>query len=440
MLKAYGLVYQLTLGDPHPLGDQPDRAAGGSDFTASATDLKTNAVITSTPTGAGLPRRLGGRGAALPIVTAWQARTRPPCTRPQRSAPTSRASSSRRDRRLPDATRTSLRLFNAAGIPDSLGQPWPLNKANSYPGHPDILATRRSPARRRRTTPTGRCSPRARPRTATSRPLQRGRAQPEVVAETRHWLTLGPVHFFAECQAVSAFENDRRPGTCSPNGFVNAEQPASVTIVVPRPVRAARRRLQDGRRQRARLQRQRRRDALRGRLAPRAGHGRAAGHVDGFPHRLPRRDPHQGQGELPRRAPVQHQDADVGQRRHPGHAPLLELALRLRVRELDRSPLGLRDQAGPGDDDQRDGHVHGELRTPAPAWRSAPSSPIRPAGAAFVSATGGGMFAAGTVTWNLGDLSSGAAGMVTVTVNLTTGGSCRTTGCSRTRSATAPRR
>ncbi len=45
-----------------------------------------------------------------------------------------------------------------------------------------------------------------------------------------------------------------------------------------------------------------------------------------------------------------------------------------------------------------------------------------PVNATFVSATGGGTFSGGTVTWNLGDLASGASGSVGVTVNLSTSG------------------
>ena len=45
-----------------------------------------------------------------------------------------------------------------------------------------------------------------------------------------------------------------------------------------------------------------------------------------------------------------------------------------------------------------------------------------PANASFVSATGGGTFSGGTVTWNLGDLASGASGNVSVTVNLSSFG------------------
>jgi len=46
-----------------------------------------------------------------------------------------------------------------------------------------------------------------------------------------------------------------------------------------------------------------------------------------------------------------------------------------------------------------------------------------PAGAAFVSATGGGTFSAGRVVWDLGDLAPGAAGTVTVSVALPSYGS-----------------
>jgi uncharacterized repeat protein (TIGR01451 family) len=46
-----------------------------------------------------------------------------------------------------------------------------------------------------------------------------------------------------------------------------------------------------------------------------------------------------------------------------------------------------------------------------------------PAGVAFVSASGGGVFAAGKVVWDLGDLAPGASGAVTVTVALPSYGS-----------------
>ena len=42
-----------------------------------------------------------------------------------------------------------------------------------------------------------------------------------------------------------------------------------------------------------------------------------------------------------------------------------------------------------------------------------------PAGTTFVSATGGGVFAAGVVTWNIGNLAAGASGSVQFTVNIT---------------------
>jgi uncharacterized repeat protein (TIGR01451 family) len=55
-------------------------------------------------------------------------------------------------------------------------------------------------------------------------------------------------------------------------------------------------------------------------------------------------------------------------------------------------------------------------------------SDVLPAGTTFVSATGGGTNAAGTVTWDLGDLAAGASATVTVTVTLNGFGAYKNSG------------
>ena len=56
---------------------------------------------------------------------------------------------------------------------------------------------------------------------------------PEVVAEVRRFLNF-PTHFFAECQAVNAFENDQVNGLfLTPHGFVIANRPNDVDFYNP---------------------------------------------------------------------------------------------------------------------------------------------------------------------------------------------------------------
>ncbi|TPW08081.1 MAG: hypothetical protein FD127_4406, partial [Acidimicrobiaceae bacterium] len=62
-----------------------------------------------------------------------------------------------------------------------------------------------------------------------------------------------------------------------------------------------------------------------------------------------------------------------------------------------------------------------------------------PAGTTFVSATGGGVFAAGTVTWTLGNLAPGATGMVTFTVSALLEGTYSNTATARYFASLTPR-
>ena len=243
MLTAYGLVYQLTLkGIPVFWAIDPAKAAGGSDFTASATDVKTNAVI------AGYAYRGGpflvdaaDAAQALPVVTAWQAKH---TTTVHKASAGFSASIARKLIAAPkigvfiDGNELiAFEYFNAAGIPDSLGQAWPKANANAYPGFPDILSDAAVAGPTTTNHGDGALVTAAGAPTychLTSMHYDVKGHSPEVVAETRNWLAKGAVHLFAECQAVNAFENDAASGhMLATNGFVTAAGPKNVSILVP---------------------------------------------------------------------------------------------------------------------------------------------------------------------------------------------------------------
>jgi uncharacterized repeat protein (TIGR01451 family) len=74
----------------------------------------------------------------------------------------------------------------------------------------------------------------------------------------------------------------------------------------------------------------------------------------------------------------------------------------------------------------------------APAYNAVLTDVI-PAGTTFNAATGGGTFAAGTVTWNLGTLAIGATGSVTLTVNVLLDGTYANSATLNYRAGTTPR-
>jgi uncharacterized repeat protein (TIGR01451 family) len=235
MLKAFGLVYELLANRvPVRWVIAPTKMAGETDFTAAAKDHKTGSSIGSHGyRGGPFVVDSADTAAALPIVDAWQA-ANPSVAVHESTAPFSGPVA----RYLVVAPKIALfadgsqsiaiGYLRAAGIPDSDGNDWPSGSA-------DIV------------TPTQVAGP-----TTTNHrdgalfdadgdpvychflsshwTLASAQANPEVVAELREFLK-NPVHLFAECLAVEAFENLAPYGRfLTPNGFVPKSQPTSVDL------------------------------------------------------------------------------------------------------------------------------------------------------------------------------------------------------------------
>lgn len=218
MLEAYGLVYALLkAGVPVRWVIAPQKQNGGVDFVADAVDLESGAQVA----------QHGYRGGpwvvdaadvpeAMPVVEAWlQANPNTtvheataafvgPVARVLIAAPTIAM--------FADGNQKIARKYMmAAKIPDSTGDPlWPDTS-------PDMLTPEEVAG------PTDSSHNDGALFDEDGHPVYCqlmsmhwgvGDAQklPEVVAEVREYLT-NPVHFFAECQAVNAFEN------LAPHGF-----------------------------------------------------------------------------------------------------------------------------------------------------------------------------------------------------------------------------
>jgi uncharacterized repeat protein (TIGR01451 family) len=211
MLKAFGLVYELLRnGVPVQWVIRPDKAHLGVDFTVSAVDHKSRTVINSHGYRGG-PWVIDSRDAAkaLPIVDAWQKGN--PAVAVHEVTATFWGDVARYLIVAPtiamhqDGNEKIARSYlQAAGIPDSTLDPnWPVTS-------PDML----TPAEV------------AGPSTANHHDgmlfdadgdpvycqfmsmhwgVNEAAASPETVLEVREYLK-HPVHFFAECQAVNAFE------------------------------------------------------------------------------------------------------------------------------------------------------------------------------------------------------------------------------------------
>lgn len=131
MLRAYGLVYRLLANDvPVRWAIAPGKSQNGEDFSATTRDLRTGAALGARSYGGGpFVISAADRAVAQPIIDAW---LQDDCvtavheaTEPFSAEPT---------RLLVSAPRLAVALdryqsiafknFNAAGIPDSQGQPW----------------------------------------------------------------------------------------------------------------------------------------------------------------------------------------------------------------------------------------------------------------------------------------------------------------------------
>ncbi|WP_146157614.1 DUF11 domain-containing protein [Enhygromyxa salina] len=234
MLRAYGLVYELLSNDvPVRWAINPDKLQDGADFSASATDVASGEPVPIHDYRGG-PWIIDSSdaAAALPIIMAWQQANPNVAVHETTAAfeadvghylvvaPTIAM--------IADGNQKIARGYMAAaGIPDSTGDlSWP----DSSPDMLDVEelsgpteANHRDGSLFDEDGDPVYCQ-------LMSMHWGVGAAEddPEVVAEVREYLN-NPVHFFAECQAVNAFENlDPHGFFLTPHGFDIGDRPDAV--------------------------------------------------------------------------------------------------------------------------------------------------------------------------------------------------------------------
>lgn len=272
MLRAFGLLYRLLLagvpvnwvvlpGKTLYTGTTANPASPGNsvDFVASATDTRTGATITNHGyRGGPFVIDAADRTAALAVITPFTTANPNVAVHSATAAfiaPVSRV--------LVNAPNIGINAdgneniafgyLNAAGIPDSKGQAWPGAKQASYPGFPDIMTpeqvagpTTSSHSDGSLFGPTG--LPRYCQLMSMHWTVDRSAAPEETLAEMKQFLTF-PTHLFAECQAVNQIEDSVNGhfvstdnGTGEPiksiacfktpdNGLCAAPQPTTVKLL-----------------------------------------------------------------------------------------------------------------------------------------------------------------------------------------------------------------
>ena len=234
MLRAYGLVYELLRNHvPVRWVIRSDKSFGEEDFTASAVDVQTDAAIVDHGYRGG-PWVIDAADAeeAMAIVTAWQA------TYPETAvhevtegfeaevarylvvAPTIGMHADGNE----DIARDYLL---AAAIPDALLDPtWPDTSPDMI--EPEELAGPTDVDHADGALFDEDGDPVYCQFMSMHWGVGNAEAIPEAVAEVREFLN-HPTHFFAECQAVSAFENlDPHGFFLTPNGLLFADTPDAV--------------------------------------------------------------------------------------------------------------------------------------------------------------------------------------------------------------------
>lgn len=237
--RAFGLVYELlAAGIPVGWAIEPGKAFGDPDFTASATDNQTGAVIANHGYRAG-PWIIDAADApaALPIIDAWQV-AYPQTTVHVATAPFM-ANIARYLIAAPsiamfaDGNQSIARTYvQAAHIPDSAGDyAWP-------DASPDMLSVAEVAGPTDVDHQDGALfdadgDPQYCQLMSMHWGVNNAVANPEVVAEVRSFLGF-PTHFFAECQAVNAFENLNPYGFfLTTTGFAISNRPGEVDVYNP---------------------------------------------------------------------------------------------------------------------------------------------------------------------------------------------------------------
>ena len=231
MLEAYGLVYELLRNDVTVHWVIRDgKLYGEADFDASGVDHQTNeAVVNHGYRGGPFVIAAADSDAALPVIDAWQDQN--PNTTVHEAmtafdgdvaytlvvAPTIAM--------MADGNQKIAREYMlAAKIPDSEGNPgWP--DASPDMLDPDELMGPTDTNHRDGALFDEDGDPVYCQFMSMHWGVNDAKDNPEAVAEVREFLQ-HPTHFFAECQAVNAFENlDPYGYFLTPNGFLIGDKP-----------------------------------------------------------------------------------------------------------------------------------------------------------------------------------------------------------------------
>ncbi|MFV8753308.1 MYXO-CTERM sorting domain-containing protein [Nannocystaceae bacterium ST9] len=239
MLRAFGLVYALLdQGVPVRWVIRADKLHGEADFTTSATNLADGEPIPMHDYRGG-PFVIDAADAdeALPIVEAWQQ------ANPQVAVHAASGAFEADVARylivaptiamIADGNQKIARKYMAAAaIPDSTGNLlWP----DASPDMLDVdeLAGPSTDDHRDGLLFDDEGDPVYCQLMSMHWAVADAQDNPEVVAEVRQYLN-NPVHFFAECQAVNAFENlDPHGFFLTPHGFEIGESPNAVEYFNP---------------------------------------------------------------------------------------------------------------------------------------------------------------------------------------------------------------
>lgn len=222
MLKAYGLLYALLKADvPVHWVIKAQKALGAADFTASSKDFKTpGATFSHGYRGGPFVVEAAHAAKAAPIVTAWQSANAAVAVHVAQADFTARTG------RLLSAAPTiavigdgseaiAFKYLNAAGIPDRLGALWTKNS-------PDVLTIAEVAGPTTTKHDDGALfRPSGKPDYCQIMTMHWGVNQvvAEVVEEYRAFLQF-PVHMMAECQAVNAIENHASGRFITTTGFL----------------------------------------------------------------------------------------------------------------------------------------------------------------------------------------------------------------------------
>jgi hypothetical protein len=231
MLEAYGLVYQLLLADvPIHWAIAPDKQLGGVDFTTSAIDVRSGMdVVDHGYRGGPFLIAADDFALAMPVVEAWLEAN--PDTNVHMATVEFEAFISRLLLNAPtiaifaDGNEDIARGYLlAAKIPDSTGDlDWPDDS-------PDLLDVDEVAGPSDQDHKDGALfggfeAPIYCQFMSMHWDVNAALQNPEVVAEVHSYLEFS-THFFAECQAVNAFENHPEHGRfLTPNGLEIAAKP-----------------------------------------------------------------------------------------------------------------------------------------------------------------------------------------------------------------------